>query len=87
MEKTVLAEAVADRIRHLGDFTTNPRVLVISGISIVVATGGVIAGVALLSLIRLCTNLAYFGSFTLADLKLGSRRLASRPCLSRWSAR
>ena len=62
--------AVADRIRHLGDFTTNPRVLLISAIAVVVATGGVIAGVVLLNLIRLATNLAYFGSFTLADLKL-----------------
>ncbi len=75
LEQTVRAEAVADRIRHLGDFTTNPRVLVISAIAVVVATGGVIAGVALLSLIRLCTNLAYFGSFTLADLKLGQSPL------------
>lgn len=67
--------ALADRIRHLGDFTTNPRVLVISGIAVIVATGGVAAGIVLLNLIRLCTNLAYFGSFTLADLKLGDSPL------------
>jgi CIC family chloride channel protein len=70
LEKTVMP-LVADRVRHLGDFTTNPRVLVISAISVVVATRGVIAGVALLNLIRLCTNLAYFGTFSLADLPLG----------------
>ncbi len=54
----------------LGDFTTRPRVLLISAIAIVVGTAGVAAGVALLNLIRLFTNIAYFGRFTLADLDL-----------------
>lgn len=63
------------RIRHLGDFTTNPRVLVIASIAVVVGTGGVIAGAILLDMIRLATNLAYFGRFTLADLKLGASPL------------
>jgi CIC family chloride channel protein len=67
--------ALADRVRHLGDFTTNPRVLVISAIAIVVATGGVISGIILLKLIRLCTNVAYFGQFTQLDLKLGDSPL------------
>ena len=69
------AHAAADGIRHLGDFTTGPRVLVISAIAIVVGTGGVIAGVLLLNLIRLCTNLAYFGRLTLATLPLGQSPL------------
>lgn len=56
--------------RRLGDFTTDPRVLVIAGISVVVATAGVIAGVCLLQLIRLATNIAYFGRFSFADLDL-----------------
>lgn len=56
--------------RKRGDFTTDPRVLIIAGISVVVATGGVAAAVVLLKLIRLVTNFAYFGQFTLADLKL-----------------
>lgn len=60
-----------ERNRNLGDFTTRPRVLLISLIAIVVGTAGVLAGVALLDLIRLFTNVAYFGSFTLADLPLG----------------
>ena len=47
------AHAAAEGIRHLGDFTTGPRVLVISAIALVVGTGGVIAGVILLNLIRL----------------------------------
>ena len=58
-------------IRHLGDFTTSPRVLFVSAIALVVGTGGVISGVILLKLIRLVTNLAYFGTFSLADLALG----------------
>ena len=55
---------------RLGDFTTGPRVLVIAAIAVAVATAGVVAGVVLLRLIRLTTNLAYFGRLTLADLDL-----------------
>ena len=69
------AHAVADRIRHLGDFTTNPRVLIISAIAVLVGSAGVVAGVVLLNLIRICSNLAYFGRFTLLDLKLGQSPL------------
>ena len=58
--------------RHLrlGDFTTDPRVLLISGIAVVVATAGVVAGFALLKLIRLATNIAYFGQLSFANLRL-----------------
>ena len=62
--------ALSEGIRHLGDFTTSPRVLVISAIALVVGTAGVATGVALLALIRLCTNLAYFGRFSVQDLPL-----------------
>jgi len=65
---TPLAIEVGSR---LGDFTTSPRVLLISAIAIAVGTAGVAAGMVLLGLIRLCTNLAYFGRATLADLPLG----------------
>ncbi len=54
------------RANRLGDFTTSPRVLVIMAIAVVVGTAGVAAGVALLNLIRLFTNLAYFGRASLA---------------------
>ncbi len=63
--------AITAGIRHLGDFTTSPRVLFVSAIALVVGTGGVISGAILLKLIRLVTNLAYFGTFSLADLPLG----------------
>jgi chloride channel protein, CIC family len=56
--------------RYLGDFTTDPRVVVISAISVVVASAGVVAGVALLQLIKLATNIAYFGRFGFADVSL-----------------
>ncbi|MBZ9819253.1 chloride channel protein [Mesorhizobium sp. CA4] len=55
---------------HLRDFTTDPRVLLIAAIAVVVATAGLFAGIVLLQLIRLATNIAYFGQFSLADLKL-----------------
>ncbi|MER9542810.1 hypothetical protein NKI72_11985 [Mesorhizobium sp. M0437] len=45
---------------HLRDFTTDARVLLIAGIAVVVATAGLFAGIALLKLIRLATNIAYF---------------------------
>ncbi|TPO02000.1 chloride channel protein [Mesorhizobium sp. B1-1-5] len=55
---------------HLRDFTTDPRVLFIAAIAVVVATAGLFAGIALLQLIRLATNIAYFGQFSLAELRL-----------------
>ena len=55
---------------HLRDFTTDPRVLFIAAIAVVVATAGLFAGIVLLKLIRLATNIAYFGQFSLAELKL-----------------
>ena len=55
---------------HLRDFTTDARVLFIAAIAVVVATAGLLAGIVLLKLIRLATNIAYFGQFTLADLRL-----------------
>ncbi|MBZ9919959.1 MULTISPECIES: chloride channel protein [unclassified Mesorhizobium] len=55
---------------HLRDFTTDARVLLIAGIAVVVATAALFAGIILLKLIRLATNVAYFGQFTLADLRL-----------------
>ncbi|ESX10049.1 chloride channel protein [Mesorhizobium sp. M0179] len=55
---------------HLRDFTTDARVLLIAAIAVVVATAGLFAGIALLKLIQLATNIAYFGQFSFANLKL-----------------
>jgi H+/Cl- antiporter ClcA len=54
----------------LGDFTTDPRVLVIAAIAVIVASAAVLGGVALLQLIKLATNVAYFGQFNFAEMKL-----------------
>ncbi len=65
-----IGRRAGDAIRHLGDFTTSPRVLLISAIAIGVGSAGVLSGIVLLNLIRLCTNLAYFGRLSLADFSL-----------------
>jgi H+/Cl- antiporter ClcA len=52
-------------------------VLLIAAIAMVVGTAGVIAGVSLLNLIRLCTNIAYFGRFSLGDLPLAASPLGA----------
>jgi H+/Cl- antiporter ClcA/CBS domain-containing protein len=61
--------------RRLGDFTTDARVLLIAAIAVVVATAGVAVGILLLKLIRLATNIAYFGQFSLAELNIADTRL------------
>jgi CIC family chloride channel protein len=70
-----ISQPAHDAIRHLGDFTTSPRVLLIVAIAIGVGSAGVAAGVVLLHLIQLCTNLAYFGQLSLTALKLGQSPL------------
>jgi CIC family chloride channel protein len=67
----------APRIEALGDFTTDWRVLIVCAIAVVAATGGVAAGWALLRLIQLVTNLAYFGRWTLAPLDLARTPLGA----------
>ena len=51
----------------------------IAAIAVVVATAGLFAGIALLKLIRLATNIAYFGQFSLADLKLAGHAAWAMP--------
>jgi chloride channel protein, CIC family len=60
----------AKATHSLADFTTDPRVVVISAIAVFVASAGVLAGVALLQLIKLATNIAYFGKFSFAEMRL-----------------
>ncbi len=60
---------------QMGDFTRDKRLLLIALISIVVAGGAVLAGAGLLALIRLCTNLAYFQSWSFANLDLAQTPL------------
>jgi chloride channel protein, CIC family len=51
---------------ELGDFTTSPRVLLISGIAIVVGVLSAFVALALLRLIGLFTNLFFFGRWNTA---------------------
>jgi len=66
-----------EEVRRLVDFTTKPRVLVVSGIAIVVGTAGAMTGLVLLDLIRFFTNIAYFGRPTLQNLSLGASPLGA----------
>src|SRR6185312_4407842 len=66
-----------EEVRRLGDFTTKPRVILISAIAILVGTAGAIAGLVLLDLIRFFTNVAYFGRPTLEHLSLGASPLGA----------
>ena len=62
-----------DRTR--GDFTADPGIIWIAALAILVATISVAAGVALLSLIRLCTNVAYFREWSFAPHTIGQSPL------------
>jgi chloride channel protein, CIC family len=66
-----LADAVSQAAASLGDFTTRPRVLVVTGIAVIVGTAGFISGVLLLDLIRLFTGIAYFQEFKFVTHGLG----------------
>ncbi|MEJ0050071.1 MAG: chloride channel protein [Methylovirgula sp.] len=59
----------------LSDFSASPRVLVIAALAIPVALASVAAGLALLKLIQLATNIAYFHEFSFASLQLQSLHL------------
>jgi H+/Cl- antiporter ClcA/CBS domain-containing protein len=54
----------------LGDFTTDPRVLLLVIMALVVGAGGAIAAWALLDLIGLFTNLVWFGRLSTANVGL-----------------
>ena len=64
-----------DRNRSLSDFSTDKRVLLIICIAVPVAIAATFAGMLLLLLIRFCTNLAYFGQFSLAEPHLENAAL------------
>ena len=52
------------RVQEFGDFTTNPRVLVLAGMAILVGSFGVGSAWVLLRLIALVTNIAYHGRWS-----------------------
>ena len=59
----------------LRDFSADRRVLALAGMAIVVGTGGAAAAWALLRLINLCTNLAYFGRMSTDTVLLATNGL------------
>ncbi len=60
---------------RLGDFTTDRSVVLLMGLAIPVGLASVAAAWILLRLIALCTNLAYHGLFSFADLPITTGRL------------
>lgn len=60
---------------RLGDFTTDRRVVLLMSLAIPVGLASVAAAWLLLRLIALCTNLAYHGLFSFADLPITTGRL------------
>ena len=63
---------------RLGDFTTDRRVVLLMALAIPVGLASVAAAWALLRLISLCTNLAYHGRFSFADLPITTGALGWR---------
>ncbi len=62
------ARPQAGGFARLGDFTANPRVLLLAAMSVVVATLSVGAAWVMIQLITLVTNVAYFGRFKFGPL-------------------
>ena len=54
-------QAQGGHVRHLADFTSDPRLLILAGMALVVGAGGAFAAWALVKLIALVTNLVWFG--------------------------
>lgn len=64
------APTPAPTATRLGDFTTDRRVVLLMALAVPVGLASVAAAWALLRLISLCTNLAYHGRFSFADMPI-----------------
>ena len=69
-----LAGAMADRPRHLGDFTVRPRVLLITAMALAVGAASAVAAFCLLRLIGLITNLVFDQRLSTAMISPGAHR-------------
>src|SRR4051794_40608126 len=65
MSKARAKKPIAVHSRRLGDYSTDRRVLVLSGAAIVIGLLGALAARALDLLIALITNIAYGGRFSM----------------------
>jgi chloride channel protein, CIC family len=61
-----MESTTAERLDHLGDFTTTTRVVPIAALAIVIGVAAAYVAWALLNLIGLCTNLFFFQRFDTA---------------------
>ena len=59
------------RRRPLGDFNADGRLLLLAGMAVIVGTAGAFAALALVKLIALASNLAWFGRFDTASIPIG----------------
>jgi H+/Cl- antiporter ClcA len=57
-------KATGEPVRHLADFTSDRRLLILASMALVVGAGGAFAAWVLVKLIALVTNLVWFGVFT-----------------------
>lgn len=69
------APTPAPTATRLGDFTTDRRVVLLMALAVPVGLASVAAAWALLRLISLCTNLAYHGRFSFADMPITTGQL------------
>ncbi len=60
---------------NLRDFTTDRRLLILMAMALVVGTGGAAAAWALLHLISLATNIAYYGRFSTDSVSIAGNTL------------
>ena len=58
-------------IRRLADFSADPRLLILTGMALVVGTGGAAAAWVLVKLIALVTNLVWFGTVSTQPVLMG----------------
>ena len=56
--------ARSEKVRHLADFTSDPRLLILAAMALAVGAGGALAAWVLVKLIALVTNLVWFGAWT-----------------------
>jgi hypothetical protein len=70
------------KTKKLGDFTTSPRVLLISAIAVIVGTAGVVAGVALLTSSG-CLPASPISGISVSMFRIWRVRRSGSP---RWSA-
>jgi chloride channel protein, CIC family len=68
---------LAKTVDGLRDFSADHRLITLAAMALVVGTGGAVAAWALLHLINLVTNIAYFGKFSYATASIAANTLGA----------